>query len=110
MASNIGGTPEAVLHEETGLIIKNINDLYSALQNILSDNKKMEKLGQNAKIRAEKYFLWRNVVKKYLHIIDNIDKKNFLKTILRYKKIWEPYCTVATWYLWRDIDEDIVQY
>ena len=40
----------------------------------------------------------------------NIDKKNFSKTILRYKKIWEPYCTVATWYLWRDIDEDIVQY
>ena len=30
--------------------------------------------------------------------------------IPRYKKIWEPYCTVATWYLWRDIDEDIVQY
>ena len=40
----------------------------------------------------------------------NIDKKNFLKTILRYKKIWEPYCAVATWYLWRDIDEDVVQY
>tara|TARA_Y200000002_G_scaffold273376_1_gene227741 strand:+ start:146 stop:787 length:642 start_codon:yes stop_codon:yes gene_type:complete len=40
----------------------------------------------------------------------DIDKKNFLKIIPRYKKIWEPYCTVATWYLWRDIDEDIVQY
>ena len=40
----------------------------------------------------------------------NINKKNFLKIIPRYKKIWEPYCTVATWYLWRDIDEDIVQY
>ena len=39
-----------------------------------------------------------------------INKKNFLKTIPRYKKIWEPYCTVATWYLWRDIDEDVVQY
>ena len=39
-----------------------------------------------------------------------INKKNFLVTIPRYKKIWEPYCTVATWYLWRDIDEDIVQY
>ena len=76
LASNIGGTPEAVLHEKTGLIIQNINDLYSALQNILSDNKKLEILGQNAKIRAEKYFLWRNVVKKYLHIIDNIDKNN----------------------------------
>ena len=76
MASNIGGTPEAVLHEETGLILKNINDLYSVLQNILSDHKKLEKLGENAKIRAEKHFLWRIVIKKYLHIIDNIDKKN----------------------------------
>ena len=27
-----------------------------------------------------------------------------------YKRLWDPYCTVATWYLWRDIDEDIVQY
>ena len=40
----------------------------------------------------------------------NINKKDFLKIIPRYKKIWEPYCTVATWYLWRDIDEDVVQY
>ena len=38
------------------------------------------------------------------------DKKEFLNTIANYKKIWTPYCTVATWYLWRDIDEDIVQY
>ena len=40
----------------------------------------------------------------------DINKKDFSKIISRYKKIWEPYCTVATWYLWRDIDEDIVQY
>ena len=40
----------------------------------------------------------------------SIDKKEFLKKIAKYKKIWNPYCTVATWYLWRDIDEDIVQY
>jgi DNA-3-methyladenine glycosylase II len=40
----------------------------------------------------------------------SIDKKEFLKKIIDYKKIWNPYCTVATWYLWRDIDEDIVQY
>jgi DNA-3-methyladenine glycosylase II len=40
----------------------------------------------------------------------NVDKKDFLKIIPKYKKIWEPYCTVATWYLWRDIDEDTVQY
>jgi len=39
-----------------------------------------------------------------------IDKKDFLKEVSNQKQIWEPYCTVATWYLWRDIDADIVQY
>ncbi len=76
IASNVGGTPEAVLHEETGLILSNINDVYLSIQNLLSDRKKVEKLGKNAKVRAEKYFLWSDVVKKYLHIINNIDKKN----------------------------------
>jgi len=39
-----------------------------------------------------------------------IDKKDFLIEVSNQKQIWEPYCTVATWYLWRDIDEDTVQY
>ena len=39
-----------------------------------------------------------------------IDKKDFLMEISKQKQIWKPYCTVATWYLWRDIDEDTVQY
>jgi len=39
-----------------------------------------------------------------------IKKESFPVEIMKYKKIWDPYCTVATWYLWRDIDEDVVQY
>ncbi len=39
-----------------------------------------------------------------------VDKKDFIKEICILKKSWEPYCTVATWFLWRDIDEDVVQY
>jgi DNA-3-methyladenine glycosylase II len=39
-----------------------------------------------------------------------IDKKDFLMEISKQKQVWKPYCTVATWYLWRDIDEDTVQY
>ena len=23
---------------------------------------------------------------------------------------WQPYCTVATWYLWRGLDPVVVQY
>lgn len=40
----------------------------------------------------------------------NVNKEEFLENILEHKKLWNPYCTVATWFLWRDIDEDTVQY
>ena len=76
IASNVGGTPEAVLHNKTGLIISDISELDSILKNILSDNEILKKLGQNAKTRAEKYFLWNNIIKDYLKIINKIDKKN----------------------------------
>ena len=39
-----------------------------------------------------------------------INRNAFTKKISKTRKLWEPYCTVATWYLWRDIDEDVVQY
>ena len=40
----------------------------------------------------------------------NIERNSFIEKVANYKKLWSPYCTVATWYLWRDIDEDVVQY
>jgi len=33
--------------------------------------------------------------------------KNFLKNL---KRKFTPYCTVATWYLWRSIDDEPIQY
>jgi len=39
-----------------------------------------------------------------------INRNQFITRIDKYRRLWDPYCTVATWYLWRDIDEDIVQY
>ena len=50
--------------------------MYSVLQNLISDKTKIKKLGQNAKIRAESNYQWKNVIKNYLHIIDKIDRKN----------------------------------
>ena len=40
----------------------------------------------------------------------NVRRDKFKEEIINFKKKWDPYCTVATWYLWRDIDEDVVQY
>ena len=42
-----------------------------------------------------------NYNKKYL------PPKNFVE---RLKKKFTPYCTVATWYLWRSIDDEPIQY
>ena len=58
-ASNIGGTPEAVLHNKTGIIIKKQKELLPSLNKLLSDKKKLSLLGKNAKIRAVKEFTWK---------------------------------------------------
>jgi DNA-3-methyladenine glycosylase II len=42
-----------------------------------------------------------NYKKKYL------PPKNFVEKL---KKKFSPYCTVATWYLWRSIDDEPIQY
>ena len=67
IASNVGGTPEAVLDKKTGIIINNINELYDAMNNLLNDNGYLKKLGEQAKIRAINEFDWSKVSKKYLN-------------------------------------------
>ena len=37
-------------------------------------------------------------------------KKPITKNILKITKTWNPYKTVAVWYIWRIIDADVVQY
>ena len=69
IASKVGGTPEAVLHQKTGIIIENNELLFSTLNELLSDNKKIKELGKNAKQRAEKSFLWDKIVNNYLSTV-----------------------------------------
>ena len=48
-----------------------------------------------------------------LRAISNKYKKKYLppKTFVnKLKKIFSPYCSVATWYLWRSIDDEPIQY
>ena len=48
-----------------------------------------------------------------LRAISNNYKKNYLPPISyvnRLKKRFSPYCSVATWYLWRSIDDEPIQY
>ena len=48
-----------------------------------------------------------------LRAISNSYKKKYLppkKFILILKKRFSPYCSIATWYLWRSIDNEPIQY
>ena len=69
VASNLGGTPEAVLHEKTGIIINNHEQLFFSINDLLLNKNKLEDLGKNAQQRAEKEFTWDRVVNNYLSII-----------------------------------------
>lgn len=76
IASNIGGTPEAVINNSTGKIIDNIDELFLTIKNLLLDQNKIMELGQNAKRRASKEFNWDSISKKYLSLINVITKVN----------------------------------
>tara|TARA_B110000116_G_scaffold252423_1_gene248296 strand:+ start:1626 stop:2741 length:1116 start_codon:yes stop_codon:yes gene_type:complete len=74
IASDIGGTPEAIIHNSTGKIIQNIDDLFLTIRELLLDPKQINHLGQNAKKRANEEFRWDYISKKYLSLINKVTK------------------------------------
>ena len=74
IASNVGGTPEAVIDNSTGKIINKIDDIFATIQELLLNQNKIKKLGQNAKERALEEFTWERVTNKYLSLIKVIEK------------------------------------
>ena len=69
IANNVGGTNEAVLHKQTGVIIQNINDLEKEMFNLLDNKNERIKLGDNARNRVMNELLWSNQIKKYISLI-----------------------------------------
>ena len=66
-----GGAADAILHKKTGLICdgNNLDEIYSSLQEILSENK-FKEYGKAAKDFSES-FTWDKIVKQYNSIITN---------------------------------------
>jgi phosphatidylinositol alpha-1,6-mannosyltransferase len=74
IASNIGGTSEAVLNNKTGIILEKIEDLYEKMKLLLSNNAMLKSLGKNAQERSLKEFQWTVIVEKYLKLINDLEK------------------------------------
>jgi len=75
IASNAGGSPEAVIHEKTGIVINKHDELYETIFKLLSDKNKKLFLGNEAKKRAESEFNWEFVTNKYLDVFNLASKK-----------------------------------
>ena len=71
IASDVGGAKEAVLHNKTGIIINNIDDIYQSIHDLLINPNQRKKLGSRARKRALEDFNWDIVTKKYLDAINN---------------------------------------
>ena len=69
IASNVGGTNEAVLHNETGIIIDNLDKLEITISDLIENKMKMKELGEKAKKRAETLLSWTNIIKHYNKLI-----------------------------------------
>ena len=74
IASNVGGTSEAVINDLTGIIIDNIDALYDAILNLLDNNSKKIRFGKAAKERALRDFNWKTITENHLSIL----KKNHI--------------------------------
>ena len=73
IASNVGGTPEAVINGSTGLIIDSMDQLFLTMKSILVDKEKRQSLGRAAQKHSINNFNWNVVTKKYISTFDKIN-------------------------------------
>ena len=69
IASNVGGTKEAVLHNNTGIILDNLDELESTISDLIENKIRMKDLGENAKKRAQSQLSWTKIIKDYNKLI-----------------------------------------
>jgi phosphatidylinositol alpha-1,6-mannosyltransferase len=71
IASDSGGAPEAVLHQQTGLVCPSGNEtqLLQLTRELLQNRSLLEQLGLNAKLRAEG-FVWDKKIIEYLSLLE----------------------------------------
>lgn len=92
VASAVGGIPEVVLHGETGLLVpvkqmaqapfepldadKFAEDLASAINNLMRDDKRRISMGAAARQRAEKEFGWSAIARKTADVYRGVVRKS----------------------------------
>ena len=73
VASNVGGIPEIVKNNKTGLLMpsKEPKALASAIEALVDDAHLRKIMGAAGRRRVERYFTWERIAKKTLEIYEN---------------------------------------
>lgn len=74
IASDVGGIPEVIKHEETGLLVKqkNAQELVDAILRLKESPDFAEKLAKQGQEYVENNFNWDKIIEKYREIIDGV--------------------------------------
>ena len=91
VASAVGGIPEVVIHDETGLLVpfepreshngepkdpeKFSKDLANTINSLLSSPEKIKRMGAKSRERVEKHFSWRNIAQQTLEFYKELTHK-----------------------------------
>jgi L-malate glycosyltransferase len=76
VASNVGGMPELITHDKTGILVPSDNSekLADAINNLLLDTTKCKKLTENAHIFLKNNMTWDVVLPKFINFYENLLK------------------------------------
>jgi len=76
IATNVGGTPEIIKNDDSGIIIEphNTKVLEEALRELLEDSEKRKTLGESARREIEQKFNWKYSIEAYLKEIHSLIK------------------------------------
>lgn len=78
VATNVGGTPEVVIDNKTGLLVEpcNAEQLAHSILEILGNEKLGRQLGRNARLFVEKHHSWDECAKSTMQVYEETLKNN----------------------------------
>jgi glycosyltransferase involved in cell wall biosynthesis len=76
VASNVGGIPDVIINEQTGLLVeaKNSDALVDAFLKLEEDTALSQKLVSGARDHIRKYFSWDPIIKKQIEVYKSVLK------------------------------------
>ena len=74
VATNVGGIPELIKNNETGLLVpsENIDELANAVNQLLNDHKKAKRLADNGNQFVKNNMTWDIILPKYIQFYEDL--------------------------------------